>query len=63
MNWVHYDKSKLVEPARAVRVWRAIRLCSDELRDPKESDFDQMVIDAANAYETGQVENDRPAGR
>ena len=46
MNWVHSEPDKLVEPARAVRIWRH---CREWFSDDEAVDlgrFNQMVLDA-----------------
>jgi hypothetical protein len=48
MNWVYYDRAKLREPARAVRVWMLIRewFHDSDVADLRK--YDQMVVDAAD---------------
>ncbi len=48
MNWVNYDKPKLREPARAVRVWMLIRGWFQDSDVTDLHKYDQMVLDAAN---------------
>lgn len=46
MNWVHNDPARLVEPARAVRVWRHARQWFDDDDAVDRGRYDQMVLDA-----------------
>jgi hypothetical protein len=58
MSWVHSDPSRLQEPARAVRVFNAIR---DWFDDPEAVDlrrYDRMVLDAAQKHAQQQGRGD-----
>ena len=46
MNWVHGDPGRLVEPARAVRVWMHVRRWFDDADAVNLGRYDQMVLDA-----------------
>lgn len=45
-NWVHDDPDKLIEPARAVRVWRHTRQWFGDALAVNLARYDQMVLDA-----------------
>ena len=46
MNWVHDDTAKLVEPARAVRIWRQCREWFSDDDAVDRGRYDQLVLDA-----------------
>lgn len=47
MNWVHSDPEKLREPARALRVWTAVRGWFEHPEAVNLQKYHQMVLDAA----------------
>ncbi len=47
MNWVHYDKAKLREPSRAVRLLVMLRGWIDDPQAVDLRKYDRMVLDAA----------------
>ncbi len=46
MNWIERDQEKLREPARALRVFRVVRLWFDDAGAVDQSRYDQIVLDA-----------------
>ena len=48
MNWVHHDPDRLLEPARAVRVWMHVRQWFDDADAVNFARYDQMVLDAVS---------------